>query len=286
MFWFVPLLAFFLSAYIIAFSEDSLIFNVLSCGVFLHPIVIIPIGITIDFVLSLLRNGWNNCKTDKKCSFAYTMPLHFALICFAQLFLTLEWANYHEEHVLNTNFTLKTSFNNYLDFDQCCNRRPCVTKGKPDLDIGVLVTDFVSLMSKLIDQTNLDTSPHILVLVFTTILMIFYFMIEWCIGNPIPLIEFMIGPSTNEQVIENGENERCNEEETMPPKTKNLKKFYYAPQMVCCFLVILYTIALLMSPKLFNQTITFKLFTCENELWDSNPNEPLYCIGMFVVFLI
>ena len=259
---------------------------VLSCGVFLHPTVIIPIGIAIDFVLSLLRNGWNNYKTDKKYSFAYTMPLHFALICLAQIFLTFEWANYHEEHVLNTNFTLKTSFNNYLDFDQCCNQRPCVTKGKPDLDIGVLVTDFVSLISKFIDQTYLDTSPHILVLVFTTILMVFYFMIECCIGNPIPLIEFIIGPSTNEQRIGNCETEICNEEKMMPPKTKNLLKLYYAPQIVCCFLVILYIIALLMSPKLFNQTLTFKLFTCENELWDSNPNEPLYCIGMFVVFLI
>ena len=286
MFWFVPLLAFFLSAYIIAFSEDSLIFNVLSCGVFLHPIVIIPIGIAIDFVLSLLRNDWKNCMTDKKYAFAYTLPLHFALICFAQLFLTLKWANYHEENVLNTNFTLKTSFNNYLDYDQCCNRRPCVTKGKPDLDIGVLVTDFVSLISKLIDQTYLDTSPHILVLVFTTILMLFYFVTEWCIGNPIPLIEFIIGPSTSGQVIENGETERCNDEEMMPTKTKNLRKFHYVLQIICCFLVILYTIALLMSPKLFNQTLTSKLFTCENEMWDSNPNEPLHCIGMFVLFLV
>ena len=80
-----------------------------------------------------------------------------------------------------------------------------MTKGEPDIDIGVLVTDFVSLISKLIDHTNLNTSPHILVLVFTTILMVFYFMIEYCIGNPIPLIEFIIGPSTNEQRIGNCE---------------------------------------------------------------------------------
>ena len=212
------------------------------------------------------------------------MSLHFALICFAQLFLTFEWANYHEEHVLNTNFTLKTSFNNYLDFDQCCNRRPCVTKGKPDLDIGLLVTDFVSLISKLIDHTNLNTSTHILVLVFTTILMVFHFMTEWYIGNPIPLIEFIIGPSTNEQGIGNGQSERCNEEEMRPPKTKNRKKFYHALQIICCLLVILYIIALLMSPKLFNQTLTSKLFTCEDELWDSNPNEPLHCTGMFVLY--
>ena len=108
-------------------------------------------------------------------------------------------------------------------------------------------------------------------------------MTEFCNGNPVPLIEFIIGPSANEQGIGNGQNKRCNGEEMRPPKTKNLKK---SSQMVCCLLVILYIIALLMSPKLFNQTLTSKLFTCEDELWDSNPNEPLHCIGMFFLFLV
>ena len=238
------------------------------------------------------------------------MPLHFAMICLAQIFLSLEWNTYHQENVLNTNFTLRTSFDNYLDFNQCCDRKPCVTPGAPGLDIGVVITDFVTLISTLIDKIHFDTTPHVLVLVSATIVMVIYFMIECCIGNMMSMVEFISGPSIKIQETEQStsrndeteterdnaeetgqstsrndetETERDNAEETKPPKKKRLKKSYIVIQIICFLFVILYIIALLMSPQLFNQTLTFKLFTCEDELWDSNPNEPLHCIGMFYV---
>merc|ERR1712062_396371 len=118
LFWFIPLLALFASAYIVAFSKDSLIFNVWSCGILLHPIVSIPIGVTIDFIFSGFKKCWIKCQSENRFGFIYTMPLHLAVVCLSQIFLTLEWSTFHEEYVRPTNLTLRGSFDNYLSFNQ------------------------------------------------------------------------------------------------------------------------------------------------------------------------
>ena len=156
LFWFFPLLSFFASAYIVAFSKDSLIFNVWSCGLLLHPIIAIPIGVAIEFISSWFQKCWNKCQTKWVSFFVYTMPLHLAVICLSQIFLTLEWRTFHEEFFFTSNFTLRASFDNYLSFDQCCDesQKPCVTASAPDLDIGGFITDFVIQISNLIDEIH------------------------------------------------------------------------------------------------------------------------------------
>ena len=163
----------------VAFSKDSLILNVWSCGALLHPIVSIPIGVTIDFIFSWTTKCWNKCKSEKRFGFMYTMPLHLAVICLSQIFLTLEWSTFHEEYVLNTNFTLRGSFDNYLRFDQCCDQKqPCVISSSPGLDIGGFITNFVTQISKLVDETNLSTTLPIVyyILIAATILMVLYIL--------------------------------------------------------------------------------------------------------------
>ena len=297
LFWFVPLLAFFSSAYIVAFSKDSLIFNVWSCSVLLHPIVSIPICVTIEFVLSWFKICWNKCQLKKWFGFFYTMPLHLAVICLCQIFLTLEWSTFHEEFLLTSNLTLRASFDNYFSFDQCCHQNhPCGISSGPGLDIGGFIANFVTEISKLVDETNLSTTLPIVyyILIATTILLVIYFMIECCIGNLIPTVVFIIGPplnndkqqETEKSIMKNGESEAVMDVELSPISinsltTNNQKKTFIVSQIVCSIFVTICIIALLWSPGLFHQALTSKLVICHDGLWDSNPDESLNCVGMF-----
>ena len=288
LFWFFPLLAFFASAYIVAFSKDSLIFNVWSCGILLHPIVSIPIGVTIDFIFSWFKKCWNKCQSEKRFAFVYTMPLHLAVVCLSQIFLTLEWSTFHEKYLLTTNLTLRASFDNYLSFDQCCNQKPCVTSGAPGLDIGEFISGFVTQISKLVNESNFSTTLPIVyyILMAATILMVLYFMIECCMGKIIPMLEFIIGPALNDD--EQAETEQSTSGNEIPTNVNmnSRKKTILVSQIVCCICVILYVIALWLSPGLFNRALISKLVVCEDGLWDDNPDNPLHCIGIYSMFAL
>ena len=271
----------------VAFSKDSLILNVWSCGALLHPIVSIPIGVTIDFIFSGFKKCWIKCQSENRFGFIYTMPLHLAVVCLSQIFLTLEWSTFHEEYVSTTNITLRGSFDNYLSFNQCCNKKPCVISGTPDeLDIGEFISGFVTQISNLVDERNLSTTLPIVyyILMTATILMVLYFMIECCIGKLIPMFDFIIGPMLNDD-DKHGKTEQTpsrNEISTNMNMTSQ-KKTILASQIVCCICVILYITALFLSPRLFNQALISKLVVCEDGLWDDNPDEPFHCIGTYIL---
>ena len=226
------------------------------------------------------------------------MPLHLAVICLSQIFLTLEWSTFHEEYLLTSNKTLRGSFDNYLSFDQCCDQKqPCGISSDPGLDIGGFITDFVTEVSKLVDETNFSTTLPVVyyILIAATILMVLYFMIECCMGKLIPTLEFIIGPPLNKDKDEeeteqspsgNDETGTVTAEEIISTTKINMnsrKKTILVSQILCCLCVILYIIALSLSPRLFNQALTSKLVICHDGLWDNNSDESLNCVGKFYV---
>ena len=116
-----------------------------------------------------------------------------------------------------------------------------------------------------------------------TILMVLYFMIECCIGKLIPMFEFIIGPTLNYDKQEKTEQSLCRNEISTNVNMTSQKKTILASQILCCICVVLYIIALLLSPRLFNQALTSKLVVCEDGLWDDNPDKPLHCIGTYIL---
>ena len=302
LFWFFPLLAFFASVYIVAFSKDSLIFNVWSCGALLHPIISIPICVTIDFVVSWFKKLWSKCQTDNRFCFVYTMPLHLGLVCLSQIFLTLEWSTFHEEFLLTSNLTLRASFDNYLSFNQCCDeKKSCGISNDPGLDIGGFITDFVTWIS-VVDQTNLGTTlPTVnYILIASTLIMVLYFMIEFCLGKLISTITFVIGPPLTNNQNEETEKSKAKDCETetviveLLPTTSqhqyqgfrvHLLALFFLIQIVCFIFVILCIMVLLLSPEIFHKALTSKLVICHDGLWDDNPDVNLHCIGKLNLYL-
>ena len=285
-----------------AFSKDSLIFNVWSCGALLHPIISIPICVTIDFVVSWFKTLWSKCHIENRFCFVYTMPLHLAIICLSQIFLTFEWSNFHEEFLLTSNLTLRASFDNYLSFNQCCDqKKSCGTSDDPGLDIGGFITDFVTWIS-VVDQTNLGTTlPTVnYILIASTLLMVLYFMIEFCLGKLISTITFVIGPpltSGQNEETEKSKAKDCETEtvivELLPTTSQHqyqgfrvhLLALFFLIQIVCFIFVILCIIVLLLSPEIFHKALTSKLVICHDGLWDDNPDVNLHCIGKLNLYL-
>ena len=120
MMWMVPLLVFLVTMYMIAFKENSLVLIIFSMGIMLHPIVTIPISITVNFISHRIKK----CFSKKDClstrwKYCFSTVSYFVIICIWQVYLTLMWENLNSEH-LESNKTLTTAFAFYR-FDQCTN---------------------------------------------------------------------------------------------------------------------------------------------------------------------
>ena len=174
------------------------------------------------------------------------------------------------------------------------SKQPCVISSSPGLDIGGFITNFVTKISKLVDDTNFSTTLPIVyyILIAATILMVLYFVIECCTGKFIPMLVFIIGPDLNndnqekaeQSTSRNGETGSAIEEQIFPTWMNIQKRTILLSQIVCCICVILYIIALILSPGLFNQALTSKLLICHDGLWDNTPDESLHCVGKFYNF--
>ena len=80
----------------------------------------------------------------------------------------------------------------------------------------------------------------------------------------------------------NGETGIVIEQEIIPTKTNrsSQKKMITISQIGCCICMILYSIALLLSPGLFDRALTSgKQVICRDGFWDNNPNTT-HCVGM------
>ena len=229
----------------IAFATATLPFIIWSLGILLHPLISIPAAITIDFIISCL------------CGFVFSMPLYFALVCLCQYYLISKWDIFKRDILDVNSLAVRGSFDNFLDFNQCCNETSCVLRGKPDINIGKIITDFFNQIFD--DGTDSLTSLQY-VLITVAVVMILYFMIEYCIGKPTPMYLFILGPSRNK-------------------RENNIKLLNLKIQLFCCILTVLPLLAMLQSPKLFEQAVVSKLIDCKDGKYDSNPDDPVHCVG-------
>ena len=288
-------------------------------GILLHPFVSIPLSITIDFITDCLKKCYNflckdKCKTEKKCGYVSTMPLYLALVCACQYYLISTWDFIQRERLENSNLTMRGAFDNYLDFDQCCAIKPCRLSDTVPEDIGKLVSDVFSRISTLVDKSSdmLNANSYLrYILIAVIILLIFYVIIENCTSKPIPISTFIIGPSTSnhegqesEQQFEmstfvqttqqkSDDDDASHEQEsfiqkdprTRPSKNKTKKKLLII-QIVCCFLTIVYILAVYSSTYSFKNAFTNKLLECDNGLYDSNPGKPINCQRKFLHLIL
>ena len=241
----------------ITFATATLPFIIWSLGILLHPLISIPVGIAIDFIISCFEKCFNiDCK--KKCVLVFSMPLYFALVCLCQYYLISKWDTFKRDQLDVKSLAVRGSFDLFLDFNQCCAESTCVLSGKPDINIGKIITDFFNWKSK--DGTDSLTSLQY-VLITVAVVMILYFMIEYCIGKATPMYRFILGPSRNK-------------------RENSIKLLNLKIQLFCCILTVLALLAIFLSPKLFEKALVSKLIACENGKYDSNPDVPVpRCVG-------
>jgi hypothetical protein len=86
MMWMVPLLVFLVTMYMIAFKENSLVLIIFSMGIMLHPIVTIPISITVNFISHRIKksSSKNDCL-NSRWKYCFSMVSYFAMICVCQV---------------------------------------------------------------------------------------------------------------------------------------------------------------------------------------------------------
>ena len=181
------------------------------------------------------------------------MPLYFALVCLCQYYLIIKWDIFKRDELDANHLAVRGSFDLFLDFNQCCKEATCVLPGKPAINIGKIITNFFNRVSN--DAT--DSSISLQYVLFTVaVVMIVYFMLEYCISNPTPMYTFILGPSRKK-------------------RERNIKLFNLKTQLFCCILSLLAISAMFLTPKLFEKTLVSKLIDCENGKYDSNPDIPV-----------
>ena len=209
MFWIIPLLSFLASTYIVAFGKDTLTYLVCWMSISLHPFVLVPVSVALDFITDCIKKCCKNTfKTGERCTYVNTMPLYLAFVCACQYYLIFRWDHIRRERLDNTNLTMRGAFDRYLSFDQCCSERTpekqCIlsdTRPEDEQNMGYFVSKVFSWISALMDQSSSDisnTNSNSYVCYFligVIILMITYVIIENCTNNPIPISSFIIGPS-------------------------------------------------------------------------------------------
>ena len=107
MMWMIPLLVFLVTMYMIAFKENSLVLIIFSMGIMLHPIVTIPISITVNFISHRIKksSSKNDCL-NSRWKYCFSMVSYFAMICVCQVYLTLMWEKLNSHYLKDNKSTL------------------------------------------------------------------------------------------------------------------------------------------------------------------------------------
>ena len=205
LFWIIPLLSFMTSTYIVAFNKDTLTYLVCWMSILLHPFVLVPLSVALDFITDCIKKCCKNTfKTRKRCNYVNTMPLYFAFVCACQYYLISRWDLIQKETLENTDLTMRGAFDLYLSFDQCCPEKQCRlsdTRPEEEQNMGYFVSVVFSRISSLMEQSSPDMSNTnsnsnvCYFLIGVIIQMITYVIIENCTNNPISISSFIIGPS-------------------------------------------------------------------------------------------
>ena len=170
--WFLPLLFFLLTMYIIAFTKDSFVFIIFSMAIMMHPAISIPMSFSL------------------KCVKFLTMSTYFAMITFVQFYFTYTWDELRSYHInysykSGKTWTVNNTFGNR--YDQCdCD----------GTDSKCLV-DITDRKTNIIGYTNYVTSsemiPYIMI-GFAIIQIISLVCIELLWNEAVSMIQYMLGP--------------------------------------------------------------------------------------------
>ena len=92
LFWIIPLFSFLASTYIVAFGKDTLTYLVCWMSISLHPFVLVPVSVALDFITDCIKKCCKNTfKTGERCTYVNTMPLYLAFVCACQYYLISRW---------------------------------------------------------------------------------------------------------------------------------------------------------------------------------------------------
>jgi hypothetical protein len=273
MIWCLPLVAFFLSYYALAFTPNSLCLTIFCTSVMLHPLVAMPISTSVNSVLAALQNlvRWTcNTKSPQR-SFKMTMSFYLALICTGQVYLAYRWDNFRESVIdgigNDTELIVMNSFKNFLRFEQCnCTASdPCQlpVRSRPAENIE----DFLKIEILKVHDISLP-----LVLIGLLIVLLTYFAIELCASGQTSVKLFMFGPKTDTDLQKNigrSENtlEMADTTEKKPKKSKKSRKCIITVSFVVS---ILYIISFFMTPILFNKAYVMDSLFCTDGYFDQN----------------
>ena len=299
MMWMVPLLVFLVTMYMIAFKENSLVLIIFSMGIMLHPIVTIPISITVNFISHRIKK----CFSKKDClstrwKYCFSTVSYFVIICIWQVYLTLMWENLNSEH-LESNKTLTTAFAFYR-FDQCTNCSAQIEANFCTLSEGETIQFNIE---EYLLQIPLSTLPYFLI-GMTSILVLWHFG-EIYFGVAIPIFQFILGSAESTHDIQKPEeielpplqshdeqeNQTCetadvsditleNQQQSHGSSTKIKKGKWFDRQTLCLILSILYIIAIGLSPLMFSRANFWNDRECKPGFYDDNNDDRiLRCEG-------
>ena len=97
----IPLVAFFMAFFVVAFSADSLGLIVLSIMFMLNPIVSIPLSLVMTSILEGIQQLYRRiCKVPASESrFKFTISAYLVMICLVQIYLTNQWASVRDTSI-------------------------------------------------------------------------------------------------------------------------------------------------------------------------------------------
>ena len=114
----IPLVAFFMAFFVVAFSADSLGLIVLSIMFMLNPIVSIPLSLVMTSILEGIQQLYKRiCSAPASESrFKFTISAYFALICAAQIYLTNQWATVRDAVIKVSLHGVKSRYGEFIAF--------------------------------------------------------------------------------------------------------------------------------------------------------------------------
>ena len=271
MIWCLPLVAFFMSYYALAFTPNSLCLSIFCTSLMLHPLVSIPISTSVNSVLTALQNfvRWTCKAKSPQRPFKMTMSFYLVLICTGQAYHAYCWDNFRDSIISgignDTELIIMNSFKNFLQFQQC----NCTTSDPCQLPVrsrpAENIEDFLKI--EILKEISLP-----LVLVGLLLVLLTYFAIELCASGQTSVKLFMFGPKTDTDLQKNIVHSEsmlkmADTAERKPKKSKKRKKCII---MVSFVVSILYLISFFMTPMMFNQAYVMDSLFCTDGYFDQD----------------
>ena len=291
--WMIPLLVFLVTMYMIAFKENSLVLIIFSMGIMLHPIVTIPISITVNYISHLIKKNSSQSYMWKYC---FSLVSYFAIICFCEVYLTLMWEKLNSKYFNDDKSFLTTAFA-FHSFDQCnCDGNFCIISDGETPQFNI--EDYLL-------QIPLSTLPYFLI--GTTSILVLWHFGEIYFGVAIPIFQFILGadeassthdikkseeielpplpPTTSSHVNSHDEkvNQTCktaddvseinleNQQQAHNSSIKTKKGKCFNHQTLCLILSIFYILAIGLSPHIFFSRANFwNDRECKAGFYDAN----------------